>query len=170
MCSTLAFSLFSQFTKFVWGSRAPPRVHFFAWLLVQECIQCRANLMKKHILDDGGCPVCGATEDSNHIIFGCSFATAVWRTLGIDTTNAVVRTLWTLGWPPALPVAHYDSFLLLTCWLLWKHRNDIVFNDASPSLPRFWRTCKEEARLWSHRLPLADRWVTDAWCTLFSFQ
>lgn len=57
-----------SFAKFVWGARVPPRVQFFAWLLVQERVQCRANLLKKHVLDDACCEVCAEEEDCNHII------------------------------------------------------------------------------------------------------
>lgn len=33
-----------SYDKFVWRNRAPPRVRFFAWLLVQDRIQSRHNL------------------------------------------------------------------------------------------------------------------------------
>ena len=32
---------------FIWRNFAPPREKFFAWLLVQDRIQCKANLEKK---------------------------------------------------------------------------------------------------------------------------
>ena len=32
---------------FVWRNYAPPKVKFFPWLLIQNCIQCKINLRKK---------------------------------------------------------------------------------------------------------------------------
>jgi hypothetical protein len=43
-----------DFATFVRKNWAPPRIQFFAWLLAQERISCRSNLVKKHIVDDAG--------------------------------------------------------------------------------------------------------------------
>ena len=43
---------------FVWRNFAPPRVKFFASLLVQNRIQCKANLAKKGLLSDATCDLC----------------------------------------------------------------------------------------------------------------
>jgi hypothetical protein len=66
--------------SFVWRNHALPKVRFFAWLLVQERIQCKTNLMKKHILDDATCDLCKShPEDSDHVVRGCSFAASFWQ-------------------------------------------------------------------------------------------
>ncbi|TVU23691.1 hypothetical protein EJB05_26070, partial [Eragrostis curvula] len=41
-----------NFAKFVWKNRAPPKVQFFAWLVVQERAKCKVNLHAKTIVDD----------------------------------------------------------------------------------------------------------------------
>jgi hypothetical protein len=79
-----------------------------------------------------------------------------------------VRQLWTVARPARVPEKHSSSFTLLLCWLLWKHHNDVVFSNAQPSLPRFWRSCRDEARDWCLRLPRGDQMVTEeAWCLTF---
>jgi len=61
------------------GATEPPQVQFFVWLLVQERIQCRANLLKKNVVQDVTCEVCrGDVEDCDHLIFKCPFASSVW--------------------------------------------------------------------------------------------
>ncbi|WVZ92388.1 hypothetical protein U9M48_038459 [Paspalum notatum var. saurae] len=63
----------------VWESRAPPRVQFFGWLVSQERIQCRRNLLRKKIVEDETCCVCGRlAEDTSHILLHCEFAAAFW--------------------------------------------------------------------------------------------
>lgn len=76
-------------------------------------IQCHANLVKKHILDNPSCELCGQVEDCNHIIFRCSFASQVWESLGAQTVDASVQLLWTVHRPTTVPVRHFTSFLLL---------------------------------------------------------
>jgi hypothetical protein len=89
--------------------------------------------------------------------------------LHIDTPRSTVRDLWTVPRSATVPANHFSFFLLLVCWMLWKHPNGIVFSGESPSHRRFWHSGKEETHLWCCRLPVADRQVTEeAWCLLFS--
>ncbi|XP_004963682.1 uncharacterized protein LOC101781465 [Setaria italica] len=155
------------FVKFVWINRAPPRVKFFTWLLVQERIHCRANLKKKKILTEASCELCGLEETCDHIIFHCSFATSIWSSLEIDTSASSVTSLWTVPHPTIAPGKHYSTFLILLCWSLWKHRNEVVFQRAPASSQRFWTTCCTEARLWRERFKPSDRAAADAWCSVF---
>jgi len=100
--------------SFVWRNHALPKVRFFAWLLVQERIQCKTNLMKKHILDDATCDLCKShPEDSDHVVRGvcCLVLAANWMepegslpslgdsnpTRGADPSNADVPSSMLLG-------------------------------------------------------------------------
>ena len=49
-----------DYYKFIWENRAPPKVKFFGWLLVQDRIQIRENLLKKNCIDSDLCELCGA--------------------------------------------------------------------------------------------------------------
>ncbi|KAF8673019.1 hypothetical protein HU200_049092 [Digitaria exilis] len=149
-------------------NRAPPRIKFFSWLLVQERINCRTNLLKKNILDSAVCEICkNRDEDCDHQMFKCPFAAQVWATLEIETEGSTVSSLWTVPRPTTIPAKHYGVFLMLICWELWRHRNDVVFNGVSPSLTRFWTAWKEDASLWSQRWPVSERLVADTWCAKF---
>ena len=65
-----------------WRSCAPPRVQFFAWLLVHERIQCKVNLARRKILPDDTCELCGrCPETAVHLLFHCDFAASFWRAL-----------------------------------------------------------------------------------------
>jgi hypothetical protein len=73
---------YSPTSKFVWKNKAPPRVQFFTWLLIQGRVQCKANLLKKHVVQEASCEVCGAAEETaTHIIFQYPFAQGFWQTL-----------------------------------------------------------------------------------------
>jgi len=63
---------------FIWKTWAPPRVQLFMWLLLQGRIQCRAVLLKKHIVDSATCEICNAADETpEHIIHGCSLGREV---------------------------------------------------------------------------------------------
>lgn len=49
-----------------WNSCAPPRVQFFAWLLLHGRVQCRANLHKRSIVEDATCELCNGKRQSTY--------------------------------------------------------------------------------------------------------
>ncbi|RCV23843.1 hypothetical protein SETIT_5G037200v2 [Setaria italica] len=82
--------------------------------------------------------------------------------LGVNTTDSSVTSLWTVPRPTMAPAKHYSTFLILLCWILWKHRNDVVFQRAPASRQRLWMSCREEARLWRERFRPSERTIADA--------
>jgi hypothetical protein len=83
------------FARFVWSNRAPPRVQFFAWLLVQDRIQSRQNLHRKTNVQqqDAACALCGHPEESaDHIIFACPTAAALWHHVGVPGVIATASS------------------------------------------------------------------------------
>ena len=129
-----------------WSNCAPPRVQFFAWLLIQKRIQCRANLKKKSIVEDDNCELCKqALESAEHLIFRCPFAENVWTKKGFSVDDALVGLLWDVRSPESIPAKQYHVFLLLLSWKIWKHRNDVVFQHMEPSFVRLGATLKEAA-------------------------
>lgn len=85
-----------EYYQFVWKNHAPPKVKFFAWLLLQERIQCKTNLKRKNVLDSDTCDLCGlAPETPDHIISQCEFTRRFWLHLGWDPASIPpVSKLW----------------------------------------------------------------------------
>jgi hypothetical protein len=58
----------------------------------------------------------------------------------------------------------YWMGVTLICWCLWRHRSDIVFEDAAPSPSAVIYKIRMEAEVWKvvglfkAELALADRW------------
>ncbi|GJN11663.1 hypothetical protein PR202_ga29867 [Eleusine coracana subsp. coracana] len=128
-------SLDYNFYKFVWKRRAPQRIRFFGWLMVQGRIQCKTNLLK-NIVDDDNCDVCGATgENTDHIMFGCSFTRSFWTAIGVGLPpNPSMSRPCELQWPSSIPTKHWDTLAVLCYWQVWKHRNKVIFRKEPPSL------------------------------------
>ena len=159
----------SPLATFIWRDRAPPRVQFFSWLLVQERIQSREHLKRKHVVTDAVCEVCNhAEETAAHIIFHCAFAASFWEAIHVELpTNMTPMKLPQLQPPAHIPGKHFDTFLLLCCWQLWKRRNNVIFRQQSDPVGAVLRAAKEEARTWSFRLPHRDLAVGVSWCATF---
>jgi hypothetical protein len=61
--------------------------------------------------------------------------------------------MWELPRPEAILSSHYNCFIQLCRWQVWKNRNEVVFCHEAPSLDRLLQTCKEEAFLLRWQLP-----------------
>jgi hypothetical protein len=156
-----------DFYKFIYPP-PPPKVKFFGWLLVQNCIQTKENLLNKHCLHDDTCEICNeAVESVAHLIAGCPFS-GFWHRIGANMVEDNVASLWDVRPPTHIPGAHFSIFLLLRCWRLWKHRYDIAFHSLPPCYNRLFAGCRKDADLWACRLPRADRRVALAWAEVFS--
>jgi hypothetical protein len=70
--------------------------------------------------------------------------------------------------PNQIPSKHFNTFLLLCCWHIWKWRNIVVFRNDRSTLAGALAACKAEAFLWKARLPEADKHIAEAWCTLIA--
>jgi len=155
----------TDFYRFVWENRAPPQVQFFAWLLVQDRLQCRDNLHKKGIVDDPVCELCkAALETCTHLLLDCPLALQIWTRLGYITDRSTARTIWELKRPPSVPAKHSEFMVLLVCWHIWKHRNEVIFQQLPPSASRMITACKEDVKLWKFRLKTVDRPIAEVWC------
>jgi hypothetical protein len=131
--------------KFIWKSKAPPRVQFFAWLLSQRRIQCKTNLAKKGIMENTECEVChGAEETPAHVIFGYTAAKEFWDAIQITTDPTwPVDKLQEIEAPTThIPGAHFHTFILLCCWHIWKRRNNIIFPNDQLMLQGALMACK----------------------------
>ena len=66
--------------------------------------------------------------------------------MGFEIENVQVTSLWNITRPTGFPTAHSASFIHLICWMLWKHRNDVVFNNMAPSYNRLRGACKDAVK------------------------
>jgi hypothetical protein len=119
-----------------WRTCAPPRVQFFGWLLVHGWVQCETSLLQRKVVQDSTCELCNREpETASHLIFHCAFAASFWQTLGFQLLATLgVQDIPQLPRPDTIPATHFDTFVLLCCWQLWKRRNGIIFRQETMSL------------------------------------
>lgn len=118
----------------------PSKVVAFAWKVLLNRIPTKVNLRVRNILPlDGSemCVLCNRREETCvHLFIHCDFANSVWRRVMMWVDYDFIT-------PPS-PFVHWECWgtnfgnkaikrgrriiWLATLWILWKARNDKIFN------------------------------------------
>ena len=71
--------------QWIWKSPCLPKHKFFFWLLIQDILNTRDLLDRKHFyVESKSCVLCDGDirEDMIHLFFRCPFSSAFWDKLG----------------------------------------------------------------------------------------
>jgi hypothetical protein len=152
-------SVFFKQAGRIWKTWAPSKCQFFLWLVAHNKCWTTVRLAKRGLTQSLLCPLCDQHDESiNHLLVGCSFARLFWfklfRTFGLQgfIPEHDIEDLWWCSNSArldGLSKKGFDSLVALGAWMLWKHRNGVVFNGSSPSLVVVVQLAGEEALLWS---------------------
>ncbi|KAJ1262098.1 hypothetical protein BS78_09G081200 [Paspalum vaginatum] len=134
-----------------------------------QCRQCRANLFKKHVVDDAAWELCHQGPETTEHFFECRFAAQFWASLGLQIRAGFrANDLHCISRPASIPDTEFSSYILLCCWQIWKRRNNHVFRGDTANLQQVVRACREEATSWAYRLRRDIVWVANVWCSSFA--
>jgi hypothetical protein len=121
--------------KHIWKSGVPSKVRAMAWQLFLDRIPTRDNLRYRGVIGNGDnlFPVCaGDTETRRHLFLHCRFAAGVWflviRWLGVITVLPPNAMLVGFGSTKKRRKS-FSIVWLAFIWVLWKSRNDCIFNN-----------------------------------------
>lgn len=125
----------------IWKVHAPLKCKIFIWLAIRRRCWTADRLQRRGLPNQGVCVFCGHQEETiGHLLVGCVVTTQVWA-----------RFLIQVGSPCAIPVGqptlqdHWigaqksatklrrkeiDSCVILISWVIWKERNQRIFNNA----------------------------------------
>ncbi|XP_058727177.1 uncharacterized protein LOC131598612 [Vicia villosa] len=126
----------------VWNSWMPSKVKIFAWRLLKDRLATRVQLVKRNILEDNNTSHCAfgclIQEDTNHLFLNCIIAKGVWLKicawLGITQSgehqccNHFLQMVEILK--RKCSTRRVGVVWAATCWSIWKHRNDKIFNNG----------------------------------------
>jgi hypothetical protein len=144
----------------IWKNWGPRKCKFFLWLVAHNWCWAADRLAGRGLPHPEHCPFCDQEDETiQHILCSCVFSWQFWPQLlhrfGLPDIapqpSAVGFFDW---WQQAGSTLDkgakkgFDSLVMLGAWILWKERNDIVFNGASPKLERALLLAQEEATLW----------------------
>ena len=136
----------------IWVLRVPYKVKKFVWRACREVIPTKANLNRRHIIENALCERCMMEEETTlHALWSCSKLSSVWTTSewsacqNIRPTNFKELLSWILN--------NYCSLELfvMTTWGIWHQRNqarlhrpfyptDLIAAQAKERLDEFMAT------------------------------
>ena len=128
------------------------------WLVAHNRCWTADRLARRNLPRPERCLFCDQEEETiHHILAGCVFARQFWYVLLQRVGHATIS--------PQLPDKNFmawwskaadsvssttrkglNSIIILGAWVLWKHRNDCVFNGKSPNLSTALVVAGEEIR------------------------
>lgn len=143
--------------SFTWHSRAPLRCKFFSWLILKDRVWTSDRLARHGLPHQETCPLCSQEQESiDHLLIACVFARSVWfevlSALGQEDRSPGPGDRL-LHWCTALASGQrnrkdLNTLAMLVLWEMWKHRNAVVFDNASPSLQDILRLIVNVGREW----------------------
>ena len=136
----------------IWSSSVPNRVKIFAWLLFQDWLNSKSNLLDKHIVTDELCTRCGFDgEDNSHIFIHCSLAQRIWQRLELSPSESI-SDLWGCRLPPEADMIIWHSILLIILWKMWDSRNAMTFKQQNHHSIFTLKRIIDDLMLWTHRM------------------
>ncbi len=156
---------------FAWNSLVPQKVNLCVWRAVLDRLPSRTNLAARGVeIADVRCPLCLFGEETvDHIMARCSLATSLWqkvllwwqlaRTTPLDTADVIsVSRSQRL---PGMSQRLWQAVCYVTCWIIWKSRNNYVFNDGRVSVMHMLGDIQFYSFFWiSHRFKMVKLlWV-----------
>ena len=126
--------------KNIWKGKIPAKNKIFLWLVANNALLTRDNMVKRKWTGDPSCLFCECNESVSHLLFQCSLAKAVWAVVAhcLGASN-VPRNLnqswaWCEQWLPYGTKFHAIGIAAI-CWAIWKTRNSACFEDKVVTSP-----------------------------------
>jgi hypothetical protein len=143
-----------------WRTWAPPKVKFFQWLANLDRCWTADRLARRGLQHPPRCPLCDQeAETIKHLMLECPLSRQVWHETiawlripclppdGEDTLNDWWRSA-RHGTPKQMHKG-LASVALLVPWMVWKHRNECIFDGIQPSFHALMTKIKNEASMWA---------------------
>jgi hypothetical protein len=126
--------------KKLWISRIPLKIKIFMWLIQENAILTKDNLVKRNWQGDKRCYFCNSDENIEHLFFDCPLARYIWSlvsyVVGADCrpSSFLKFWIWVEKYITNNKTIHFAG-LSAICWAIWKVRNKVYFDKK--------KTCTE---------------------------
>jgi len=144
----------------IWHPQVPLKVSILAWHLLRDWLPTKINLLNRGIITvaDISCVTgCGHVESVDHLFLHSNFFGDIWCQVrlwlgfsGVDYHIIGDHFLHFTYYLGGLKTRH--SFLkliwLLCVWLIWKERNNRIFNNITTPIEELVKKVKFHSYLW----------------------
>ena len=118
-----------NFWRSIWDLRVPNTIKNFVWRACREAIPTKANLKRRHIMENDRCEHCLMEEETTlHALWSCSKIKSAWTSSkwtscqNISPLDFKELLSWILK-----NHGHLEFFVMVT-WGLWHQRNQVRLN------------------------------------------
>ena len=114
----------------IWKSCVQLKHKFFFWLLLQDRLNTRDLLTRKTFyVENTSCVLCtdAPMEYMQHLFFGCDFSQTFWWRLNQEWNYDLDLYEMLLDGHARASHSSFKECLIIGCWSLWIHRNNIIF-------------------------------------------
>lgn len=127
------------FYRIIWRKIVPLKVRILSWLVLNNSPLTRDRLKNKHLITLQMCLFCKQVEETlEHILLFCPFTLAFWSHFSFYFKFSLAPHSigdWWLEWrcvniPDNLRCL-WDIIMLAFIWILWRERNNRIFNASS---------------------------------------
>jgi len=146
----------------IWHPKVPLKVSIMAWRLLQDRLPIKINLHRRGIIPDtdiSRVTGCGHDESADHLFLHCDVFGALWHHvrlwlgfLGVDYQSIGPHFVHFTNYFGGLKLRR--SFLqliwLLCVWLIWKERNNRIFNNIITPIEDLVEKVKFHSYWWLH--------------------
>ncbi|KAJ0469905.1 putative reverse transcriptase zinc-binding domain-containing protein [Helianthus annuus] len=141
---------------FEWNNWSPIKVNFLVWRLIQDKLPTNAALNRRNvIIEDNRCKMCGDEEESAfHLFASCRIAEQIWEFITRwcrikqvpvlelkDLANIHKCNRGSHRWKKTV-----NLVTQATIWVIWRSRNEAVFEGKQPYVNRM----KEEIKMFGY--------------------
>jgi exonuclease III len=143
----------------IWGNWAPRKCKFFLWLVAHNRCWTADRLARRGLPHPEHCPLCDQEDETiHHLLCSCVFSRQFWHRLFllfglpdvVPQPGALLFDWWQQSGRSFGKIVErgFNTLVMLGSWILWKMRNDMMFNGIPPRLDRALLLAQEEADLW----------------------
>ncbi|KAJ0585981.1 putative RNA-directed DNA polymerase [Helianthus annuus] len=164
---------------FFWNNWAAQKCSMFVWRAIKGKIPTATKLKERGVpILTEICKVCNMEEETpDHVLVNCRVAEIVWEQVNTwvkatlarkpVTLEEVFKTLNNANWPKVRKKAVHAIYLL-TSWVIWRNRNEILFRARDGEVYKMIEEIKEESYQWMKqkaklRLDSWEKWMYFTW-------
>ncbi|XP_074318679.1 uncharacterized protein LOC141655501 [Silene latifolia] len=123
----------------IWKLPVQQRIRFFIWLSAHDRVMTNYNRVRRGLSDDPICPRCNEEDETiEHLLRNCPVSTDIWNLLGDGASSNEFYTDQFHHWVAknasngsSISSSTWSMKFAITCWWLWRWRNNLVFGRAS---------------------------------------
>lgn len=140
MYDCLSVNESGPYHKEIWKSRIPNKIKNFLWLVVNNAILTKDNMIKRKWQGDPKCYFCSMDESVSHLLFQCNTTKAMWATFATcigasDVPNSISQCWrWCEKWISGGKKFHTLGIAAIY-WSIWKARNKLCFEGKLVKSP-----------------------------------